>query len=509
MDRRASEEYEIPLRSLMELAGKAIYEEIRRQLPDGGRVSFFCGSGNNGGDGFVAARIAHENGYQVECLVAANEQIMGDLPKGQMACARAQGVPVLFANDRRYQRRLECLGCRDLAVDALLGTGTKGEARGPILEAIQAINRSGAPVISVDVPSGIECDSGEELGESVWARRTITFGWPKPFLFQGTGLEHAGSWEVADIGFPASLLVEPTEARLIDCEWVAGMIPERLKSSHKGDNGHVLIVAGSQSMPGAAVMAAKSAIRSGAGLVTVAAIPYVCQIVASHVPECIFFPLPESDGTVAPEAARTILESADRWQGAVIGPGMTHREPVLDFLGELWKDWPVPSVIDADALNAVSLGVQLPVAESVLTPHPGEMSRLLHASTAEIQVDRFGAVREAVEQFGHCCLLKGPYSIVGEEGEPLNVNRTGNPGLATGGMGDVLSGVIATLLAQSVPPYYAASSAMYWHGMAGDVCSQEIGGVGYSAMDVANALPRARAKIVASCDYENCCPSSY
>jgi hydroxyethylthiazole kinase-like uncharacterized protein yjeF len=508
MDRRASEEFEVPLRSLMEQAGKAVFREIRRQLPDGGRVSIFCGCGNNGGDGFVAARLAQENGYQVECLVAGNEQVLGDLPRGQMACARAQGVPILFATDRRYQRRLECLGCRDLAIDALLGTGVKGEARGPVLEAIQAINRSGVPVISVDVPSGIDCDSGEELGESVWARKTITFGLPKPFLFQGTGLEHAGSWEVADIGFPPSLLVEPTDARLIGCEWVAGMVPERMRSSHKGDNGHALIVAGSQSMPGAAVMAAKSAIRSGAGLVTVAAIPYVCQIVASHVPECIFFPLPESDGMVAPEAADLILESSERWQSGVVGPGLTHREPVLEFLRRLWAEWKIPTVVDADALNAVSLGVPLPPADCVLTPHPGEMSRLIRASTAEIQSDRFGAVRQAVQAFGHCCLLKGPYSIVGDQGEPLHVNPTGNSGMASGGMGDVLSGVIATLLAQSVPPFYAASSAMYWHGMAGDLCAQELGNVGYSAMDVANALPRARAKIVASCDYETCCQPS-
>lgn len=508
MDRRAAEECGIPVRELMERAGLAVYEEIRRQLPEGGRVTVFCGHGNNGGDGLVAARLANREGYQIECLVAANESLLNDLCRNQLAAAQAEGVPILFATDRRYQRRLECLGCRDLAVDALLGTGACGEARGPILEAIQAINRSGVPVLAVDVPSGVDCDSGEELGESVWARHTVTFGLPKPFLFQGTGLEHSGTWNVADIGFPANLLMEPTEARLIDCEWVAGMIPERMRSSHKGDNGHVLIIAGSQSMPGAAAMAAKAAIRSGAGLVTVAAIPYVCQIVAAQVPECIFFPLPESDGIIGRGAADLLLESADRWQSAVVGPGLTHREPIQGFLADLWSDWKVPSVVDADALNCVSLGVGLPQSDCVLTPHPGEMSRLLSASTAEIQMDRFGAVRQANREFGHASLLKGPYSIVGELGEPMNVNRTGNSGMASGGMGDVLSGVIATLLAQSVPTYYSASSAMYWHGMAGDLCASEIASVGYSAMDVANALPRARAKIVASCDYETCCAPS-
>lgn len=499
MDRRATDDYGIPLSALMAKAGQAVFEEIQRLLPDGGRITFLCGKGNNGGDGFVAAKLAHENGYHADCLATCEDSDLSGEPRDQMLAAKEAGVPIHFASEPRYRRRTDCLGSRDLIVDAMLGTGAGGEIRGPILDAIQSINRSGTPVLAVDVPSGIHCDTGEELGESIWALKTVTFGLPKPFLFQGTGLEHAGHWDIADIGFPTDLLLEPSNAQLLEIEWVANMIPERLRASHKGDNGHVLIVAGSPTMPGAAVMAAKSALRSGAGLVTVASDAYVCQIVAGQVSECIFLPLPR----IGASTAEILLEQESRFDSALIGPGLSQDDSVLEFLASLWKDWKLTTVLDADALNAVAKGVPLPNAECVLTPHPGEMGRLLEASIAEIQSDRFATVKEAVNKLQKCVLLKGHHSIVGEQGQPLAVNRTGNPGMASGGMGDILGGLIATLLAQSVPTYHAAAAGMYWHGLAGDVCAQEIGPIGYSAMDVANALPKARAKIVSSCNYES------
>ena len=500
IDRQATEAFGISTRVLMERAGLAVFEAVQEYLHCGGKITVICGKGNNGGDGFVVARLAHEQHYEVCCLVAADEQELTEHAREQMNIARAQGVQPVFANDTRWYVKSEHLGCRDLLVDALLGTGATGDVKGKIREAIQAINRSGVPVIAVDLPSGIHCDTGEELGESVWAMRTVSFGLPKPFLFQGIGLEHSGFWTVADIGFPAALLNEPTEAKLLDGKWCGCLLPERLKSSHKGDNGSVLIVAGSRRMPGAATLAARAALRSGAGLVTVAGIPSVCAAVAANVPEAILLPLPEHDGCISAEGARTLLDAQSSYHSALFGPGLTHEEPILDFLTKVWRDWQVPCCIDADALNAVSQGVQLPRTECVLTPHPGEMSRLLHSSTAEIQADRFRTVRQAVAQLDKTILLKGPYSIVGEAFQPMMVNCTGNPGMASGGMGDVLSGVIVTLLGQDLPAYYAASCGMYWHGMAGDLCADEIGCIGYTAIDVANALPQARARIVDTCD---------
>jgi ADP-dependent NAD(P)H-hydrate dehydratase / NAD(P)H-hydrate epimerase len=499
IDRRATEEFGIPSRVLMEHAGHAVFDAVRELLPDGGRITVFCGKGHNGGDGFVVARLAKDHGYDVDCLVAAAESELSDLTRAQMEIGRRQGISPVFAGEPRWTRKTGCLGARNLVVDALLGIGAKCEVKGPVREAIQAINRSGVPAVAIDVPSGIACDTGEELGESVWALRTVTFALPKPFLFQGIGLEHAGYWTVADIGMPGSLLEEPTDAKLVECELVGNLLPERLRASHKGENGSVLIVAGSRGMPGAASLVARAALRAGAGLVTVASVASTCQAVAAQIPEVLCIPLPDEDGVLGPEAARQLESRLEKYHSAVFGPGLTHEDPVLEFLRLLWSSWEKPCVVDADALNAVSRGLTLPKAECVLTPHPGEMSRLLRSSIAEIQADRFETVRQAVAKFRQCALLKGPYTIVGEPDQPMMVNCTGNPGLASGGMGDVLSGVVGSLLAQDLPPYYAASCGMYWHGAAADHCADTIGCVGYTASDVANALPQARGRIISDC----------
>jgi NAD(P)H-hydrate epimerase len=496
IDRRASEEFGIPAKVLMERAGLAVFEAVKDLLPCGGRITVFCGKGNNGGDGFVVARLAKDHKFQVDLLVAAEEGDLTPEAEEQMRIARAQGIEPIFASDARWARKAECLGCRELIVDALLGTGAHCNVKGPIKQAIQAINRSGVPVVAVDVPSGIHCDTGEELEESVWALRTVTMGLPKPFLFENIGLEHSGYWTVAEIGYPSALLKEPTQARMVDNDWVANLLPERLRSSHKGENGHVLVVAGSHRMRGAAYLVAHAALRSGAGLVTVAGIPSVCDAIAAHLPEALLLPLPEHHGVVGADASRVLVESASSCTSAIFGPGMTHDAPVLEFLARVWQEWDKPCVIDADALNAVALGVKLPRAECVLTPHPGEMSRLLKLSVAEVQCDRFHTVEMAVQRTNQCVLLKGPYSIVGEPNQPMIVNNTGNAGLASGGMGDTLSGIVGTLLSQELPGYYAAACGMYWHGCAADACASEIGPIGFSASDVADALPKARARIV-------------
>lgn len=507
IDRRATEEFGLPANVLMERAGLAVFEAIRELLPEGGRITALCGKGNNGGDGFVAARVARDHGYHVECLVACEESELTTAAREQMAVARALGLQPIFYDDARWRRRIDSLGARDLLVDALLGTGAKCYVKGAIKETIQAINRSGVPVVAVDVPSGIHADTGEELGESVWALRTVTMGLPKPFLFEGIGLEHSGHWTVAEIGYPGVLVNTPTHARLLDQEWVGQLLPERLRASHKGENGSVLIVAGSRKMRGAAALCARAALRSGAGLVTVASIDSVIDAVAAQLPEALYLPLPERDGTIAPEAADLLLEAQGRTSAAVFGPGLTHDEGVKDLLSRVWAKWDKPCVLDADALNALALGVSPPNAERVLTPHPGEMSRLVQSSVAEVQNDRFRTVQAAVAKMRASVLLKGPYSIVGEPNQPMLVNRTGNPGLASGGMGDVLSGVIATLLAQDLPGYYAAACGMFWHGVAADDCAEGIGSIGYGASDVADALPGARTRICrpeASCSQSRC-----
>lgn len=501
IDKLAAAEFGIPAIVLMERAGMAVFESIQELLPDGGRIVFLCGKGNNGGDGIAAARLAHETGkYGVEVLISAEENALSNECMTQLNIGRTGGLQPIFVDDARYGRKLDCLGVNDLVVDAILGTGAEGHLHGHVLEAIQAINRSGVPVLSVDLPSGIDTNTGADLGESVWALRTVTFGLPKPCFFQGIGLEHAGYWSTADIGYPSRLTEEDTGMRLLSSHWVMDVIPERLRSAHKRDNGHILVIAGSDLMSGAAILAALGALRAGAGLVTIASTHEVCNRAGSIIPEAILHPLPSTKGCLGPDAADEILKLAERCDSAIFGPGLTQSPEVWALLDALWPRWEWPSCIDADALNAVAHGVALPACETVMTPHPGEMGRLLGCSIAEVQSDRFRTVREAVERFKTTLILKGPHTIIGSPHQPLAVNSTGNNGLATAGSGDVLSGVIGTLLAQDVPPYCAACAGAYWHGSAGDLCATDIGAIGYLASDVAAALPRARAKLLASCE---------
>ncbi|BBO23133.1 MAG: NAD(P)H-hydrate dehydratase [Fimbriimonadaceae bacterium] len=502
LDALARSKYRLSAATLMERAGKEVFKALKAMLPERGRIAVFCGKGNNGGDGFVVARLAKQAGYTVDVFVAAKPSELGADCKKQFDKAEKAGIECRFADHPDWEEKLDCLGCRDLVVDALLGTGAKGTVRGPIREAIRAINCSGVPVVSVDIPSGIDCDTGEEMGESVWALRTITFGLPKKFLFQGAGLERAGYWTVADIGLPQELLQTPTDARLIDEEEVGDILPERMKGGHKRDNGSVLIIAGSSRMPGAAALAALGALRSGAGLVSVAGVADVCRAISTNMPEVVLLPLSEEGGLLGPSAAQELLSFDPKFDAAVIGPGLTQGEAVQGFLKELWKDWRVPTVVDADALNAVAKGVRLPRGEVVLTPHVGELSRLLEFSVAEIESDRFGTLEAVLDKFGSCALVKGAHTLVGYPGFPAFVNTTGNPGMASGGMGDVLSGVIGTLLSQGLPCIDAALCGVYWHGLAADYCACTVGNVGYLATEVAEMLPRARATITSSCEDE-------
>ncbi|MCB8932960.1 MAG: NAD(P)H-hydrate dehydratase [Chthonomonadaceae bacterium] len=499
IDRRSTAEFGVGQRELMESAGGAVFDALAEILPDGGRLLVACGKGNNGGDGFVAARLALDHGYEVECLVAAKPgELRGEADEQRVLAQRA-GIPCVFHGDPHWTQRLRSLGEFDLVVDALLGIGATGEVHGPVLEVIEAINESETPAIAVDVPSGIECDTGAELGDAVWALRTVTFGLAKPFLFQSVGLEKCGYWSVAEVLFPPQLLAEPTDARLLDATWVGERLPERLKGSHKGHNGAVLVVAGSTRMPGAAVLAARAALRSGAGYVGVASIPAVCDAIAAHVPEAVLVPLPESGGAIA-EAAAAALLTEERWDSLVIGPGLSQDGQVASFLQALLPNWRTPLCVDGDALNAIALGCPLPTSPFVLTPHPGEMARLLGSDIATVQADRFGAARSAAQRLGGTVVLKGAHSVISTSGRPLLVNRTGNSGMAAAGMGDVLSGVVGTLLAQELSPEDAAACASYWHGLAGDLCAAETGPIGFLAGEAADALPKVRAKIVAACD---------
>lgn len=475
IDQRAIHEFGTPSRDLMERAGQAVFEALLPLAAGKRRIVVFCGPGNNGGDGFVVARLAHEHGLPVICCAFSADR-MSPGCREQRDLATAAGVQVVEG-----ARLMASLGPDDLVVDALLGTGATGEPRGPIADAIRAIAASGAPCVAVDIPSGIACDTGRALGPFVRAAKTVTFGLPKPFLFLADGLEASGEWTVAEIGFPKELLGEPTGVLLLDHEWVGARLPRRSRNSHKGANGSVLVVAGSERMTGAAVLAATGALRAGAGLVTVAGGPEVCRAIQAQLPEAMVLPLTD---------AADLLANQGRVDAMVFGPGLT--PPVAQSLAAgLAPHWAKPVVLDADALGPEMPAWPGPV---VLTPHPGELGRMLGCSAGEVQADRWACARRAAERFGATVLLKGAASVVASPSGGLWVNATGNPGMAGGGMGDVLAGVVGTLLTQGLSPEDAAACGMFWHGAAGDACAAEIGPAGFLASELASALPRTRAE---------------
>jgi len=352
----------------------------------------------------------------------------------------------------------------------------------------------------VDIPSGVECDTGSLPGAAISAQRTVTFGLAKPFLFQGEGMDRVGQWSVDPIGFPSQILEVERGARLIHVQEVRELLPRRAKQTNKHKQGSVLIVAGCEKMPGAAVLAARGALRAGAGLVTVASVTSVCEAVSKILPEAILFALPEKNGAISPDAADVVLEKQDRYHTAVFGPGLSTAEPVGEFLKRIWKDatkWRM--VLDADALNWIAKGIPFPVSDFIWTPHEGELARILNVPAEEVAANRFAAAKRGFEKFRKTLVLKGAYSIVAGVGNTLLVNPTGNPGLAAPGTGDVLSGVLGALLTRHDSDR-AAIAGVYWHGLAGDLCAKEIGTAGFLASEVADRLPKARATITSACE---------
>jgi NAD(P)H-hydrate epimerase len=495
---RDAEAQGISVEQLMQEAGRAIAACVLEEFQGAKRIAVVCGKGNNGGDGLVAARLLAEREKDVSVLIAAGKEELNPNARRELDRLQEPGVTAFFTQDDPAKVN-RILRKADLIVDALLGTGARGVPEGSIRSAIEAINAAGRAVLSVDIPSGVDCDSGATPGDAVIAKRTLTFGLPKPFLFQGEGTLLAGEWSVAPIGFPPKLLEAPRGSRLADPEEARSLLPKRTKASHKHAVGSVLIVAGSERMPGAAALCARAALRAGAGLVAVASVPSVCEAVAQQLPEAILIPLPEERGAISPDAAPVLTQRKERFQAAVVGPGLSLEPSVAESLRRLFEErtgWRY--CLDADALTHVVGGVPLPTEQAVLTPHAGEMARLIGWDPARILHDRFGAVREAAGRTGKDVLLKGAYSLTtGHQQGVVVVNTSGNPGLASPGTGDVLAGLVGTLLTR-LPSGAAAMAGAYWHGLAGDLCAAEIGPAGFLASELADMLPKARATIAAA-----------
>jgi len=475
LDRCAIQEHKIPGITLMSRAANAAFRSLLDAWPEPVCIQVLCGTGNNGGDGFLIADLAHKRAIPVTVLqVGDPDRISGDarLARDQ---ALANGVDIKPFEDGE----LMSVG---VVVDALLGTGLGGDVRGEFREAIEEINGSRAQVLAVDIPSGLCSDTGRVLGVAVRADLTVTFIGLKRGLFTLDAADYTGAIEFAGLGVPAEVYKHVAcDSSRLELEDLLERLPARRATAHKGMFGSVLVVGGDYGMAGAAAMAAEAALRCGAGLVRVATRPEHVAAIVARTPEAM--PMGVSSG----QELAPMVEAADV---LVVGPGLG-QSPWSEQLLQVAAASGKPMVLDADGLNLLAAGRVIEQARRdnwVLTPHPGEAARLLDCTTAQIQADRFAAGRELQQRYGGVAILKGNGSLV-VGAEQLLLSDYGNPGMATGGMGDVLSGVIGSLLAQHLPALEAAALAVCLHGAAADLAADE-GERGLLATDL---IPQMRA----------------
>jgi NAD(P)H-hydrate epimerase len=498
-DRRAIQDVGIPARVLMENAGRAVVEAMRKRIDDLESLStvIVCGKGGNGGDGLVVLRTLASLGYDARAVVLAPFEGLSAEALDNLQSALKLGLAVESAPTAdAWADALAGVASADVIVDAIFGIGLAEAPRGIYERVLEDLNALDAFGVAVDVPSGLSSDAGSIPGVAFEADLTVALGAPKVCHFLPPASEICGALEVVDIGIPPELL-EGGEPRLetIDGEALAELVPRRRPNSHKGTYGHLLIVAGSVGKTGAAVMAAEAALRTGVGLVTVASAKSAIPMMATRVPEAMWEPLPETEsGALARSAKPRLLELLHSRDALALGPGLGTEEETVALVHEIVAALETPAVVDADGLNALARRPDAfsTVAPSMaLTPHPGEAGRLLASTAKEVTRDRLRAVRRLARDRGAHVLLKGHRSLVSDPNGNVRVNLTGNPGMATGGTGDVLTGVVGSLLAQGVEIGDALALAAHVHGLAGDFAAAEVGKTSLVATDVIQKLPAA------------------
>ncbi|MBW2430523.1 MAG: NAD(P)H-hydrate dehydratase [Deltaproteobacteria bacterium] len=507
MDRQAIETHGIPGLELMENAGRGATDVLLDQFAGSIKtgVSIICGKGNNGGDGFVIARYLAERRIDVTVyLLSKATEVKGDAAANLKRLASLK-VPVIEIPDENSFLKIKSDLCRfDLLVDAILGTGLTSDVRGffkTVINFINDLNRSGIPVFAVDMPSGLNSDTGQPCGTCIRAQGTATFALAKIGHYTYPGADYTGKLEIIDIGIPASVVesVGPKQY-LLTAERIRAALPLRSAETHKGRTGHLLVVAGSTGKTGAAAMTAVSAMRAGAGLVTLGIAESLNPIIEAQVMEVMTAPLPECRyGILAATAIDVLTMLADGKSCLAIGPGIGQAEETRSLVRKIISQIDTPLVIDADGLNNIAGQTQLlkkakgPV---VLTPHPGEMARLIEASSTVVQQNRLACARDFATNFGVHVVLKGAATVIAHPDGSAYINPTGNPGMASGGMGDVLTGVLAGFITQGLTPKAATHAAVYLHGAAADTLAQTVGPIGYLAGEVMNTIPREIKKLL-------------
>lgn len=504
IDRMAIEELGIPGIVLMENAAFKVVEQIKESLGDIAYKSIiiFCGKGNNGGDGFAVARHLFNMGANVLVVLLGEKKDIKKDALTNFSTIEKLGVKIVEVKDDTHLEEIAAsLYLCDLVVDAILGTGTKGRIDGVISDVIQLINFSGRHTISVDIPSGINGDTGDVLGECVSADKTVTFALPKLGLYSYPAADYVGKLTVADISIPHSIIqAQNININIVDKEYIKGLLPVRRRDSNKGDYGRNFVIAGSEGMAGAAAMTSLACLRTGSGLVTLGTPRAVSGILAAKLTEVMVLPLEDDGrGVLSEKSTITVIDKANRSDVVVLGPGLSGNESIASITQAVLRESYTPVVVDADGINALSTNINVlkqckcPV---ILTPHPGEMSRLTGLPIQKIQADRIEIARSFAQEWNVYLVLKGARTITAFPDGSIYINNTGNPGMATGGTGDVLAGMIASLVGQGVFIGDAAVAGVYLHGLSGDIAASSKGEYSLIATDLINAIPSAIQTII-------------
>jgi hydroxyethylthiazole kinase-like uncharacterized protein yjeF len=508
VDRAAIERLGVPSLVLMENAALGVADAIGESFPEAESAVVVCGPGNNGGDGLAVARHLAVRGYAVEVWLATGGREPGGDAALQLAIDRRMELAIReLAPEADLAPLLAAAGAADLLVDALYGTGLGRPLAGQAAALVEALAELAVPRVAVDIASGLHGSRPDLYGPHLPADLTVTFGAPKIAHVLPPAADAMGRLVVADLGIPPRLVEEVEEAvgrlALSTAEELAPLVPERAADSHKGDFGHAVVLAGSPGKAGAAILASRAAVRAGAGLVTAAVPEPLLATVDLGSLESMTLPLPAGpSGQLAAAAVERALAFLAGRSALALGPGLGQEEETAAAIRRLVARSALPLVLDADGINAFAgrageLGRALAGREAVLTPHPGELGRLLGMPTAEVQADRLGASRRAARETSAVVVLKGRRSLVATPGGDVHVNPTGNAAMATGGTGDVLTGIVAALLAQGLPALDAARLGVYLHGLAGDVAVEEGGLHGRAAEDLVSALPAAFRRLAA------------
>lgn len=496
LDERATSEYKIPSLLLMENAARGLVDQIEKSFAPvtGKRVTIIAGRGNNGGDGLAAARHLRMRGAQVALFLFSEAAgISGDAKVSLDIWTETEGE--LYAEGNFTEEALrQDLQASDFVIDAFLGTGLSKPVSGDHARWIEIVNACSKTIVAVDIPSGISSDQGHILGSAIKANATITMALPKRGHFMQDGLTHCGSLSVVDIGFPKAMMDQADlKVSLITPDDVTGMLPGREKGVHKGTMGHLMVIAGSLGKQGAPQMTALAALRSGAGLVTLALPKSIEKGVSLQTMELMSVPLPESEsGSIALSAEKGLIEAIEGKRVVAIGPGLSQDPETQELIKRLIVTVSVPLVIDADGINALATDLSILKQKKgpvILTPHPGEMGRLIGLSAEAVQKDRFNIAAQFAKEWDVILVLKGAHSIISLPGGLLWVNNTGNPGMATAGIGDALTGIIAGCIAQGLSPQDAAILGVYLHGLAGDLAAMKRGEAGLITSDLIDQIP--------------------